>query len=227
MQIIAQQLIRVRQSLRAAEKKYQRAENSVKLLAVSKTRSVAEILQAIEQGQYDFGENYLQEAKSKLSTLQDESICWHFIGPLQSNKARIVAENFGWIHSVDRNKIAQRLSDLRPLHLPALNVCIQLNISEEATKSGTSTDELITLAKKISSLPRIKLRGLMALPAPTNDFSEQREGFRHLRKIYNELQNAGFDIDTLSMGTTNDMEAAVAEGSTIVRIGTALFGPRL
>ena len=227
MQIIAQQLIKVRQRLRAAEIKYKREENSVKLLAVSKTRSVAEILQVFEQGQHDFGENYLQEAKTKITTLQDENICWHFIGPLQSNKARVVAEQFSWVHSVDRDKIAQRLSDLRPLHLPALNVCIQINISEESTKSGTSKDQLIALAEKISGLPRIKLRGLMALPIPTNDFSEQREGFRQLHRSYAELVEAGFDLDTLSMGTTNDMEAAVAEGSTIVRIGTALFGPRL
>ena len=227
MQIIAQQLNSVREKVRSAERKYARPENSVTLLAVSKTRSVAEILQAIEQGQLDFGENYQQEVKTKLPALSGEDINWHFIGPLQSNKARIIAENFCWIHSVDRLKIAERLSALRPSHLPDLNVCIQLNISDEASKSGVNTSELMALAESIVSLPRLKLRGLMALPAPTDDFTQQRKDFRRLREFLDQLVSAGHDVDTLSMGTTNDMEAAIAEGATIVRIGTALFGPRL
>jgi hypothetical protein len=227
MQNIAQQLNSVREKVRSAERKYARPENSVSLLAVSKTRSVAEILQAIEQGQLDFGENYQQEVKTKLPALSGKDINWHFIGPLQSNKARIIAENFCWIHSVDRLKIAERLSALRPSHLPDLNVCIQLNISDETSKSGVNTSELMSLAESIVSLPGLKLRGLMALPAPTDEFAQQRKDFRRLREFLDQLVSAGHDVDTLSMGTTNDMEAAIAEGATIVRIGTALFGPRL
>jgi PLP dependent protein len=227
MPFIAQQLNKVHEKMRAAEAKYNRQENSVKLLAVSKRRSVDEILQALAQGQLDFGENYQQEAIGKIETLTDKNVIWHFIGPLQSNKARSIAEHFSWIHSLDRIKIAQRLSALRPIHLPDLNVCIQLNISDESTKSGTSADELFSLAESITALPRLRLRGLMALPAPATDFAEQRQGFRNLRNYFDQLMSAGHDVDTLSMGTTNDMEAAIAEGATIVRIGTALFGPRL
>ena len=226
MQFIAQQLNKVREKVRAAEAKYDRQENSVKLLAVSKRRSLEEILQAIEQGQFDFGENYQQEAIGKIETLTDKNIVWHFIGPLQANKARSIAEHFSWVHSLDRIKIAQRLSALRPIHLPDLNVCIQLNISDESTKSGTSANELFSLAESITALPRLRLRGLMALPTPTNDFTEQRQGFRSLRNYFDQLMSAGHEVDTLSMGTTNDMEAAIAEGATIVRVGTAIFGPR-
>lgn len=227
MPFIAQQLNNVREKIRSAERKYGRNENSVTLLAVSKTRSVAEILQAVEQGQLDFGENYQQEVKIKLPALSEKDINWHFIGSLQSNKARIIAEYFSWIHSIDRLKIAERLSALRPAHMPDLNVCIQLNISGEQSKSGVSTSELMSLAEGIAMLPRLRLRGLMALPAPVDNFTEQRKEFRRLREHFNQLISAGYDVDTLSMGTTNDMEAAIAEGATIVRIGTALFGPRL
>ncbi len=226
MHFITQQLNTVRERVRAAEIKYGRQENTVKLLAVSKTRSVEEILQVLKLGQLDFGENYQQEAMSKIALLGGKDIVWHFIGPLQANKARSIAENFAWIHSVDRLKIAKRLSALRPAGMPDLNVCIQLNISNEPSKSGASTTELLTLAEGITMLPGLRLRGLMALPAPNNDFDEQRLGFRRLHNCFDRLIAAGHDVDTLSMGTTNDMEAAIAEGATIIRIGTALFGPR-
>ncbi len=226
MQIIAQQLNKIREYIREAERKYEREAGSVQLLAVSKTRSVEEISEAIEHGQLDFGENYQQEVKTKLNALSGKAINWHFIGPLQSNKARSIAEHFCWIHSLDRLKIAKRLSDLRPGHMPDLNVCIQLNISGEPSKSGVSPDELMSLADNLVRLPRLKFRGLMALPAPTEDFSEQRKGFRSMHLCFEQLRSAGHEIDTLSMGTSNDMEAAIAEGSTIVRIGTSLFGPR-
>lgn len=210
----------------AAELKYSRDENAVKLLAVSKTRSAQEILQLVEQGQLDFGENYQQEASGKIEELADKHISWHFIGPLQANKARYIAEHFAWVHSVDRIKIARRLSALRPPQMPDLNICIQINTSQESSKSGASGSDLMTLAKAVAVLPGLRLRGLMALPAPTFDFTEQREGFRSIRNYFDQLISAGHDVDTLSMGTTNDMEAAIAEGSTMVRIGTAIFGPR-
>ena len=227
MQFIAQQLNMVQKKLREIALKYGRDENSVKLLAVSKTRAVEEILQAITGGQLDFGENYQQEAGPKIALLAEHNIRWHFIGSLQANKARSIAEHFAWLHSLDRIKIARRLSSLRPSSLPPLNVCIQLNISAESSKSGTSADEMMALAEIITALPGLRLRGLMAMPAPTNDFDEQRQGFQSLRHYFDQLTAAGHDVDTLSMGTTNDMEAAIAEGATIVRVGTAIFGPRL
>jgi len=226
MQFIAQQLNKVRESVAAAELKYGREENTVKLLAVSKTRSVQEIQQVMEQGQLDFGENYQQEACGKIEALADQNITWHFIGPLQANKARYIAEHFAWVHSVDRLKIARRLSALRPPNMPDLNICIQLNTSQESSKSGAADSELMTLAECIATLPGLRLRGLMTLPAPTSDFSEQRLGFHGLRSYFDQLVSAGHDVDTLSMGTTNDMEAAIAEGATMIRIGTALFGSR-
>ncbi len=212
--------------MRAAERKYKRDENSVKLLAVSKTRSVEEILQTVHCGQLDFGENYQQEAIHKIARLSDHDITWHFIGPLQANKARGIAEHFSWVHSLDRIKIARRLSNLRPVDMPDMNICIQLNISGESSKSGIPAGELMALAEAVATLPGLCLRGLMALPAPTNDYNEQRQGFRRLRHYFDQLVSAGHDVDTLSMGTSNDMDTAIAEGATIVRIGTALFGPR-
>lgn len=226
MQFIAQQLNMVREKVAAAELKYSRDENAVKLLAVSKTRSVQEIRQLVEQGQLDFGENYQQEASGKIATLSDNNIVWHFIGPLQANKARGIAEQFSWVHSIDRLKIARRLSALRPRKMPDLNVCIQINTSHEPSKSGAASNELMALAEAVAVLPGLRLRGLMTLPAPTFDFTEQRDRFRSLRNYFDQLISAGHDVDTLSMGTTNDMEAAIAEGATIVRIGTAIFGPR-
>ena len=226
MQSIAQQLNNVRESIHKLEQKYDREKASVRLLAVSKTRSSQEILEIAREGQKHFGENYQQEALIKINDLRDEDICWHFIGPLQSNKAKGVAENFDWIHSLDRLKLAQRLSRLRPASMPPINTCIQVNISEESTKSGVDAGQLFDFAAEVADLPGIKLRGLMALPAPVKELELQREQCSRLRELYEELGKQGHQLDTLSMGTTSDMEAAIAEGSTMVRIGTAIFGPR-
>ena len=213
----------------AAEVAAGRPVGSTQLIAVSKVQPDARVDAVLQQGHRLYGENRVQEAAGKWPGFRDrfDNVSVHLIGPLQSNKARIIAENFCWIHSVDRLKIAERLSALRPSHLPDLNVCIQLNISDETSKSGVNTSELMSLAESIVSLPGLKLRGLMALPAPTDEFAQQRKDFRRLREFLDQLVSAGHDVDTLSMGTTNDMEAAIAEGATIVRIGTALFGPRL
>ena len=226
MHTIAQQLKTVLQQLRDLERKYQREENSVSLLAVSKTRPPEDISLAFASGQLDFGENYLQEALSKIDQVNESSISWHFIGPVQSNKTSDIAQHFSWLHSLDRYKIARRLSEARPGHLNALNVCIQVNISNEASKSGCTAGEVEQLAKQIDQLPGLSLRGLMAMPAPEEGLSQQRRAFRELRHLFDDLVRAGHKLDTLSMGTSNDMEAAIAEGATIVRIGTAVFGPR-
>ena len=226
MQFIAQQLNIIRKNVHELEQKYGREKNSVKIVAASKTRSVDEILAAFELGQLDFGENYQQEALTKINSLSDRNIVWHFIGPLQTNKARHIAEHFAWMHSVDRIKIAQRLSKLRSPEQANLNVCIQINISEEKSKSGISVDNLKSLAGAITQLPGLDLRGLMALPAPALELAKQREAFREVRGYFDLLRSCGHKLDTLSMGTSNDMEAAIAEGATIIRLGTALFGAR-
>lgn len=226
MQFIAQQLNTIRKNAHALEQKYGREKNSVKIVAASKTRSVEEILGALKYGQLDFGENYQQEAVTKINALSHKNIVWHFIGPLQSNKARHIAEHFAWIHSVDRIKIARQLSKLRTPNQANLNVCIQINISQEKSKSGTSTDNLKALAETITLLPGLRLRGVMALPAPAKNLVKQREAFRKVRDYFDLLLSCGHDLDTLSMGTSNDIEAAIAEGATMIRLGTALFGPR-
>ncbi len=216
----------VRQRIREAEQRFSREPGSVELLAVSKTFPAEALRRAAELDQRSFGENYLQEALEKQQVLADLALCWHFIGPLQSNKSRAVAENFDWLHSLDRLKLAQRLSKQRPEGLTPLNVCLQVNISGEESKSGLVPDKLIEVASGVASLPGLKLRGLMALPAPSDDFNEQRRAFAAVRKCYEDLCHAGFELDTLSMGMSGDLEAAVAEGATIVRIGSALFGQR-
>lgn len=202
--------------------------DDVSLLAVSKTHPAALIREAYELGQRDFGENYLQESLAKISELADmPDIVWHFIGPIQSNKTRDIAEHFQWVHSVDRLKIAQRLSDQRPAHLPPLNICIQVNVSKECSKSGVALSELPALVMQIQQLPNISLCGLMAIPAPEDDPEKQRAPFKVLREAMEQLnQQHGLHLDTLSMGMSDDLEAAIAEGSTMVRIGTALFGRR-
>ena len=183
------------------------------------------IRRAFAAGQLEFGESYLQEATAKIFAMRDLPITWHFIGPIQSNKTALIAENFSWVHSVDRQKIAERLSAARPENLPPLNVCIQIS-SGEASKGGIAPSELAALAAAIVALPRLKLRGLMTIPAPTNDVPKQRETFRSIRLLLEALNQAGFDLDTLSMGMSDDLDSAIAEGATIVRIGTAIFGPR-
>lgn len=216
----------VTERIDAALKRFSRAPGSVSLLAVSKTRTSEELRALAGQGITRFGENYLQEALDKMAELQDLPLEWHFIGPIQSNKTRSIAEHFDWVHSVDRLKIAQRLSEQRPPERPPLNICLQVNISAEPSKSGASLAELPELARQVAALPNLKLRGLMAIPAPAADFDTQRQSFRALRQALEALNAGGLALDTLSMGMSDDLEAAIAEGATLVRIGTALFGPR-
>jgi pyridoxal phosphate enzyme (YggS family) len=196
------------------------------LVAVGKTFGPDVLRAAATAGAADFGENRLQEALPKLRALSDLHLTWHFIGPVQSNKTAEVAANFAWVHSVDRLKIAERLSAQRPANLPSLNVCIQLNVSGEASKSGIAMTEVETLARAIAPLPRLKLRGLMAIPKPSPDEGEQRAVFARVRDCYERLRAAGLELDTLSMGMSADLEAAIMEGATIVRIGTDIFGSR-
>ncbi|RUQ37452.1 MAG: YggS family pyridoxal phosphate-dependent enzyme [Candidatus Competibacteraceae bacterium] len=212
--------------IRAAEQRFQRPPESVRLLAVSKTQPAAAIVAIAAQGQRRFGENYLQEALTKIAELADLGLEWHFIGPIQANKTRSIAEHFAWVHSVDRLKIAERLNEQRPEALPPLNVCLQVNIDREATKHGLEIDEVAAVAQAVAALPRLRLRGLMAIPAPAADFATQRQPFAQLRALQEQLNATGLALDTLSMGMSDDLEAAIAEGATLVRVGTALFGPR-
>ncbi len=218
-------LPRVLQRIRDAERRYERPLNSVQLLAVSKQQPVSAIRAAYALGQRRFGENYVQEALDKLTRLADLDCEWHFIGPLQSNKSRQVAQHFAWLHTLDRLKLAQRLSDQRG-DQPPLNVCLQVNISAESTKAGVAPEALPELAHAVHGLPNLRLRGLMALPAPAAQMQAQRKPFAALRALLLDLQQAGLPCDTLSMGMTADLEAAIAEGATIVRVGTAVFGAR-
>jgi len=226
MENIQASLARLKQEIHKVEAQYGRASGSVTLLAVSKLRPIADIRTARACGQLQFAENYVQEALEKIHLINDPSVTWHFIGPIQSNKTRSIAEHFHWVHSLDRLKTARRLHDARPAHLPPLNVCIQINISREQTKAGIAPDALPEFIEKCRDLPKLRLRGLMALPEPANDFDQQRLPFRLLKNLFDDLCRACPGCDTLSMGTTQDMQAAIAEGSTMVRIGTALFGPR-
>lgn len=222
----SERLLAVQQRLESACHEVDRPIDSVSLLAVSKTRDSDELRAMAALGLRRFGENYLQEALSKIAALKDLDLEWHFIGPLQSNKSKPVAENFAWVHSVDRLKLARRLSEQRPPELPPLNVCLQVNVSSEESKSGVSFAELPELARQVEKLPNLRLRGLMAIPAPADDFETQRAPLRRLRQALEQLNHEGLQLDTLSMGMSDDLEAAIAEGATIVRIGTALFGPR-
>lgn len=226
MATIQNNLQAVKMRIAAACKSSGRPESAVQLVAVSKTHPAEAIRAAAQAGQRDFGENYVQEALAKISALADLPLVWHFIGPIQSNKTRPIAESFHWVDSLDREKIAIRLAEARPTHLPALNVCIEVNVSGEASKSGVAPEALGGLARAVSALPRLRLRGLMAIPEPTSDALLQRRHFRALRELKDELVRAGMDLDTLSMGMSADMEAAIAEGATMVRIGTAIFGER-
>ncbi len=223
---IAAKLAQTRNEICTAEKRFHRAGGSVCLLAVSKTRHVDEIMTAINEGQRHFGENYCQEAIEKIETISRPDLIWHFIGPVQSNKTRQIASYFDWVHTVDRIKIARRLDEMRPDNTAPLNICVQVNISGEDSKSGICIDEVADFIKELDQFKKLKVRGLMSLPAPTNDFNEQRKPFSILNQKLQELSQSRPDIDTLSTGTTQDMEAAIAEGATIVRIGTAIFGPR-
>ncbi|MGK9416719.1 YggS family pyridoxal phosphate-dependent enzyme [Pseudomonas cedrina] len=223
MSTIADNIGLVSQRIRAAADAVQRDANSIHLLAVSKTKPAQAVREAYAAGVCDFGENYLQEALGKQAELTDLPLSWHFIGPIQSNKTRAIAENFAWVHSVDRLKIAERLSEQRPADLPPLNICIQVNVSGEASKSGCTPADLPALTKAISALPRLKLRGLMAIPEPTEDRAAQDAAFARVRELQTGLNLA---LDTLSMGMSHDLESAIAQGANWVRIGTALFGAR-
>lgn len=223
MSTIADNISQVSQRIRAAADAVQRDASSIHLLAVSKTKPAQAVREAYAAGVRDFGENYLQEALGKQAELTDLPLSWHFIGPIQSNKTRAIAENFAWVHSVDRLKIAQRLSEQRPADLPPLNICIQVNVSGEASKSGCTPADLPALANAISALPRLKLRGLMAIPEPTEDRAAQDAAFATVRELQARLN---LPLDTLSMGMSHDLESAIAQGATWVRIGTALFGAR-
>jgi pyridoxal phosphate enzyme (YggS family) len=208
------------------ERRYGRPTGSVGLVAVTKTKPAEAVAAAFAEGQRDFGENQLQDARNKLEALSHLDITWHFIGPIQSNKTRGITQAFAWVHSVDRIEIARRLSDQRPEGMPALEVCIEVNLSAEATKSGIRLQQLKEFAEAVTALPRLRLRGLMTIPAPTSDLDAQRLPFRRLQQAMLELNQSGFELDTLSMGMSDDMEAAIAEGATWIRIGTAIFGPR-
>lgn len=210
----------------AAARRFGRDPASISLLAVSKTWSADAVREAAAAGQRAFGENYVQETVEKIDALGPLALEWHFIGPLQSNKTRPVAEHVDWVHSVERLKIAERLSQQRPAHLPPLNVCLQVNVSGEVSKSGCTPEEAPALARQIAALPNLRLRGLMGIPEPLDDFEAQRQPFRQLREIYERLRNEGLVLDTLSMGMSHDIEAAIAEGATMVRVGTAIFGDR-
>ncbi|UZE05999.1 YggS family pyridoxal phosphate-dependent enzyme [Pseudomonas corrugata] len=223
MSTIADNIAQVRSRIRAAEQAAHRAADSVQLLAVSKTKPAQALREAYAAGLRDFGENYLQEALGKQIELTDLPLIWHFIGPIQSNKTRAIAEHFDWVHSVDRLKIAQRLSEQRPAGLPPLNICIQVNVSGEASKSGCTPEDLPALADAISALPHLTLRGLMAIPEPAEERAAQDAAFAAVQRLQASL---ALPLDTLSMGMSHDLESAIAQGATWVRIGTALFGAR-
>ncbi|MFT5425169.1 MAG: pyridoxal phosphate enzyme (YggS family) [Gammaproteobacteria bacterium] len=223
---ISAALAQIRQRVSAAEQRFNRDPGSVQLLAVSKTKPVSDIQAAVNLGQNYFAENYLQEAIAKIESLNKDQLEWHFIGSIQSNKIRDIAKYFQWVHTIDRAKVVEKLSELRPDHLPPVNVCLQINISGEASKSGVEPQELKQLAEDCACLPNIRLRGLMAMPAQETDFEKQRNPFRELRRLFAELRTEHPELDTLSMGTTTDLEAAIAEGATMVRVGTAIFGAR-
>ncbi len=227
---IAENLHHVGQAIADAARRAARDPAGVQLLAVSKTFGADAVIAAADAGQRAFGENYLQEAVDKIAQVKalrpDLALEWHFIGPIQSNKTRPVAEHFDWVHAVDREKIARRLSEQRPVQLPPLNICLQVNVSGEDSKSGVAPEELPALAQVVATLPNLKLRGLMAIPEPAEDYESQRRPFALLRELQAQLAAQGIVTDTLSMGMSADMAAAIAEGATIVRIGTAIFGKR-
>lgn len=223
---IASQVSKVLTRIEGAASQASRRSDEITLIAVSKTKPAEAIEAAAACGLQHFGENYLQEALDKIETLHELDLTWHFIGPIQSNKTRPIAEHFDWVHSVDRLKIAQRLSDQRPAHLGPVNICLQVNISNEDTKSGVSAEQAPELASAIATLPNIRLRGLMAIPKPSDNPAEQAAAFEKVVTLFNTLRHTIPELDTLSMGMSQDLEAAIAAGSTMVRIGTDIFGER-
>jgi pyridoxal phosphate enzyme (YggS family) len=226
MTTIAANLQAVRERIGRAAQAAGRPASGITLIAVGKTFPAEKIAEAYAAGQRVFGESYLQEAVEKVTLLSHLPLEWHFIGPIQSNKTRAIAEHFQWVHSIEREKIAARLNEARPAHLPPLDVCIQINVSGEGSKSGVAPGAELALARAVIALPRLRLRGLMAIPEPTTDIQLQRRRFALLREIRDKLAAAGIALDTLSMGMSDDLEAAIAEGATMVRVGTAIFGQR-
>nr|WP_315249059.1 YggS family pyridoxal phosphate-dependent enzyme [uncultured Duganella sp.] len=229
MSLIRQNLQAITATIVAATQESGRAPQAVQLLAVSKTFGPEAVLEAVAAGQRAFGENYLQEGLDKIQALREAGappLEWHFIGPIQSNKTRPIAEHFAWVHTVEREKIAQRLSEQRPAGMAPLQICLQVNISGEASKSGVAPEEVAQLAQKVAALPHLTLRGLMAIPEPADGFAQQRVAFARLRALYEQLRADGLALDTLSMGMSADMRAAVFEGATMVRVGSAIFGAR-
>ncbi len=221
-----QRLAAVRGRIEAAARAANRDPGAISIIGVTKRQPAAAVTEALAGGLADFGENFVQEALDKMAEVGDPRACWHFIGGIQSNKTRLIAENFAWVHSVDRLKIARRLSGQRPESLPPLNLCLQVHLGGEETKSGAAPEDIESLAAAVAELPRLALRGLMAVPPPETDPARQRAWFAMLRQLLEKVRSAGIDADVLSMGMSADLEAAVAEGATHVRIGTALFGPR-
>ncbi|MYM70704.1 YggS family pyridoxal phosphate-dependent enzyme [Duganella sp. FT134W] len=232
MSPIRQNLQAITATIVAAAQESGRPPDAVQLLAVSKTFGPEAVLEAVAAGQRAFGENYLQEGVDKIQAVQQAlgdsgpALEWHFIGPIQSNKTRPIAEHFAWVHTVEREKIAQRLSEQRPAGLAPLQICLQVNISGEASKSGVAPQDVAALAHKVAALPNLTLRGLMAIPEPADDFDQQRAAFAQLRTVYDQLRADGLALDTLSMGMSADLRAAIVEGATIVRVGSAIFGAR-
>jgi len=226
MTAILSNLQATREAIEKASVDALRSPTDVSLLAVSKTFPAESVREAYQGGQFSFGENYLQEALNKMELLKDLPLDWHFIGPIQSNKTRPIAEHFAWVHGVDRLKIAQRLSEQRPSVMPPLNICLQVNVSGEESKSGATLEDIPQLARAVSLLPNLRLRGLMAIPAPSENESEQRIPFSKMRMLLEELNRQGLMLDTLSMGMSHDYPVAIKEGATIVRVGTAIFGVR-
>ncbi|SFG94743.1 hypothetical protein SAMN05518865_12448 [Duganella sp. CF458] len=230
MSTIAHNLQVVTEAINVAAREAQRTPNEVQLLAVSKTFPAQAVFEAVLAGQRAFGENYVQEGVDKIHELARMRGCtpleWHFIGPIQSNKTRLIAENFDWVHTIEREKVAQRLSEQRPQGLHPMQVCIQVNTSGEASKSGVLPADAAALARTVAALPRLVLRGLMSIPEPQDDFDQQRAAFRVLAELHQQLRAAGIALDTLSMGMSADMRAAIHEGATIVRVGSAIFGAR-
>lgn len=219
---------RINKTIRELESRYHRISNAVTLLAITKKQSLETIQTAIDAGQRLFGENYLQEALPKIEHFAaiEPALEWHFVGPIQRNKTRKIAEHFAWVHSVDSMLIAERLNDQRPTHLPPLNICLQINVSHETSKSGIAVSDTLELARFCANLPHLRLRGLMAIPALQPTLPLQRQALHPLTVLFDELRQQGMNLDTLSMGMSDDLEAAIAEGATLVRIGTALFGNR-
>ena len=230
MNTVQDNLLNIKNEIAEIAKKCERDPNTIQLIAVSKTKPVEQVIQAINAGQLAFGENYVQEGVEKIQyfekNMPNNDLIWHFIGPLQSNKSKLVAEHFDWMHTIDRLKIAQRLNDKRPKDMAKLNVLIQVNISQEASKSGVKPEEVADLVKQIVILPNLNLRGLMAIPEIENDYDKQLNVFTKMQQLLQSLQKDYPFMDTLSMGMSGDMQAAIVAGSTMVRIGTAIFGAR-